>query len=67
MACYPWIVPHTRQQQNLDDFPDLARWFAAIRTRPASVRAYAQGDFYTPPREMSEETRKLLFGQGKLA
>ena len=23
MACYPWIVPWERQQQNLDDFPDL--------------------------------------------
>jgi GST-like protein len=66
MACYPWIVPHIRQQQNLDDFPDLARWFASIRTRPATTRAYAQGDFYTPPTEMSEETRKQLFGQGKL-
>ena len=21
MACYPWIVPHAKQQQNLDDFP----------------------------------------------
>src|SRR5581483_11282261 len=21
MACYPWIVPHERQKQNLDDFP----------------------------------------------
>ena len=30
MACYPWIVPHERQGQNLDDFPHLRRWFAAI-------------------------------------
>jgi GST-like protein len=65
MACYPWIVPHNRQQQNLDDFPQLKRWFDAIRARAGSVRAYAQGDFYTAPKEMSEETRKVLFGQGK--
>jgi len=41
MACYPWIVPHEKQQQNLDDFPHLQRWFAAMATRPAVVRAYA--------------------------
>ena len=33
MACYPWIVPHERQGQNLDDFPHLRRWFAAIAAR----------------------------------
>jgi GST-like protein len=41
LACYPWIVPHERQQQNLDDFPHLKRWFAAIGARPATQRAYA--------------------------
>ena len=33
MACYPWIVPWKNQGQNLDDFPDLRRWFDAIRAR----------------------------------
>jgi GST-like protein len=27
MAAYPWIVPHQRQGQDLDDFPNLTRWF----------------------------------------
>ncbi|WP_375737927.1 glutathione binding-like protein [Pseudomonas boanensis] len=40
MAIYPWIVPHQWQEQNLDDFPDLKRWFTAIQARPATVRAY---------------------------
>ena len=31
MASYPWVVPHERQRQNLDDFPHLKRWFEAIR------------------------------------
>ncbi|MGC2394196.1 MAG: glutathione S-transferase N-terminal domain-containing protein, partial [Methylovirgula sp.] len=26
MACYPWIVPHAKQGQNLDDIPHLQRW-----------------------------------------
>jgi GSH-dependent disulfide-bond oxidoreductase len=40
MACYPWIVPYERQQQNLEDFPFVKRWFESIRSRPAVIRAY---------------------------
>lgn len=31
MACYPWIVPHARQGQKLEDFPNLQRWFESYR------------------------------------
>ncbi len=41
MACYPWIVPHARQSQRLEDFPHLKRWFDRIAMRPATQRAYA--------------------------
>ena len=41
MASYTWVVPHERQQQNLDDFPHLKRWFHAIEARPAVQKAYA--------------------------
>ncbi len=41
MASYPWVVPYERQQQNLDDFPHLKRWFRAIEARPAVQKAYA--------------------------
>ncbi len=67
MACYPWIVPHKRQQMDLADFPNLARWFAAIRARPGTQRAYAHGDFYQPPKQFTDEQRKVLFGQGTKA
>jgi GST-like protein len=40
MACYPWIVSHERQGQNLDDFPHVKRWFEAITGRPTVTRAY---------------------------
>src|SRR5215210_3983744 len=40
MASYPWIVPHERQGQKLEDFPNLKRWFEAIKARPATMRAY---------------------------
>src|SRR3546814_8194187 len=41
MAAYPWIVPHAKQGQDLNDFPHLQRWFNAIAARPATQRAYA--------------------------
>ena len=63
MACYPWIVPHKRQQQNLDDFPELKRWFDAIRARPATVRAYEKGEPLTTRPTVTEEGKKILFGQ----
>jgi len=63
MACYPWIVPHERQQQNLDDFPHLQRWFNAIGERPATVRAYAQAQPFANRPTITEESRKILFGQ----
>ncbi|HEV2284639.1 MAG TPA: glutathione binding-like protein [Steroidobacteraceae bacterium] len=62
MASYPWIVPHERHGQNLDEFPNLKRWFLAIRARPACQRAYV-GVEQSYSRTMSEEERKILFGQ----
>jgi len=50
MAIYPWIVPHTYQQQNLDDFPHLKRWFDAVANRDAVKRAYALVDKINPPK-----------------
>jgi GST-like protein len=63
MACYPWIVPHERQRQNLDDFPNLKRWFAAIRERPATQRAYALAKEINPAPVVTEEAKNVLFGQ----
>jgi GST-like protein len=63
MACYPWIVPWQRQQQNLDDFPNLKRWFETVRTRPATVAAYAKGEPFSSRPTVTEEGKKILFGQ----
>jgi len=62
MACYPWIVPYERHKQNLDDFPHLKRWFERVRERPACQRAYV-GIEQSYRRTMSDEERKILFGQ----
>lgn len=63
MACYPWVVPHERQQQNLADFPHLKRWFEAIQARPAVERAYAKGRDVSARATVTEESKKILFGQ----
>ena len=62
MACYPWIVPHRAHGQDLADFPNVARWFAAIAARPATLRAYAGvEDSYAPARSLADGERKALF------
>ncbi len=65
MACYPWIVPHERQGQKLEDFPHLEAWFDRVRDREGTQRAYAKGEEVRPSSQptMTEEAKKILFGQ----
>jgi GST-like protein len=63
MACYPWIVPHQAHAQNLDDFPNIKRWFETIRDRPATQRAYAGGTESYSQRKLTDEARAVLFGK----
>jgi GST-like protein len=63
MASYPWIVPWKRQQQKLDEFPNLRRWFEMVRQRPGTQRAYAKGEPYSNRPTVTEEGKKILFGQ----
>lgn len=65
MAAYPWVVPHERQGQRLEDFPHLKRWFEAIRARPATVRAYEIGPKVNPNlgQVFTDDQKKVLFGQ----
>jgi GST-like protein len=63
MAAYPWIVPHKNQGQDLDTFPHLKRWFETIRNRPAAQRAYERGKEVNNAPTMTEEAKKILFGQ----
>ncbi|MGJ0503898.1 MAG: glutathione binding-like protein [Methylocystis sp.] len=64
IACYPWIVPHEDQGQDLHDFPHLKRWFETIRSRPAVIRAYAAGAPYERSRlDFTALEREILFGQ----
>jgi GSH-dependent disulfide-bond oxidoreductase len=65
MACYPWVVPHERQGQNINDFPHLKTWLDTIAARPAVVRAYAKAKEINPNQGgiRTAEERAILFGQ----
>lgn len=66
MASYPWIASHGLQKQNLDDFPNVKRWFTAIKARPATQRVYAKGEQINPPGQpMTDEAKHILFGHGR--
>jgi GSH-dependent disulfide-bond oxidoreductase len=64
IACYPWVLPQ-RQNQDMANFPHLARWKDAIAARPAVQRAYALVPKVNPNAKppTSEQERKILFGQ----
>ncbi|WP_292531438.1 glutathione binding-like protein [Methylocystis sp.] len=63
IACYPWVVPHEDQGQDLHDFPHLKRWFESIRSRPAVIRAYAVGAPFERRRlDFTALEREILFG-----
>jgi GST-like protein len=64
MASYPWVVPYERQGQNLEDFPNLKRWFDHVHDRPATIRAYEVGERHRQrDSTVDEEARRVLFGQ----
>lgn len=65
IACYPWVVPYERQQQEWADFPNVQRWFEAIRARPATQRAYARAEEINPSDtpSITDASRQVLFGQ----
>ena len=66
MAAYPWINAYERAPLDLEPYPALRRWQAAIAARPATQRAYALSKQVNPDagKPMSDEEKALLFGQG---
>ncbi|MSO80921.1 MAG: glutathione S-transferase [Alphaproteobacteria bacterium] len=40
MAVWPWAARHNWQQVNLNDFPNVRRWYVALANRPAVQKAW---------------------------
>ena len=63
MAIYPWVASHERQGQRIEDYPNLRRWYEAMRKRPAVRRAMEVGEeLRRPIEDLDEEARDVLFG-----
>lgn len=63
MAIYPWIVPHEKQLQKIDELPHLNAWFLRVQNRPATQRAYALAKTINLAPTVNEKSKALLFGQ----
>ena len=63
MATWPWVLGHERQGQDIEEFPNMKRWIDAIWARPRAVRGREVGKEWRRQGEMSEEEKKVLFGQ----
>ena len=64
MACVGWAKLWERQGQNIEDFPNVKRWLAAVLARPAVARGIAlAADDRKPADLKNPEVQKVLFGQ----
>jgi GST-like protein len=64
IAIYPWIQRHERHRQDLNDFPQVKRWYDALSARRAVIRAYELVDeINLAPTVTDDQSRKILFGQ----
>ncbi len=63
IAVYGWVVPHENQGQDLNDFPNLKRWFDAVSSRPAVQRGIKVGEeLRYSLNDLDEDARSKLFG-----
>ena len=65
MACWPWARPSRRQGVDKAEFPDVKRWFDTMSARPGVQAGMALLSEHRGSKEMSAETRDLLFGKGQ--
>ena len=63
MATYPWIKIYPRLQLELNDYPNLHRWYAQMKLRSATVSAYQKGIAINSVPTVTEVSKKFLLGQ----
>lgn len=63
IACVGWVRPYKNQGQDLEEFPNLKRWFETIMARPAVERGMAVGAELRRNIADDKEAQKVLFGQ----
>lgn len=65
MGCYGWVNIYDRFADNLDDWPDLKRWWSAIAARDAVKRAYEKvmAARREPGTFSEEQFQRNMFGE----
>jgi GST-like protein len=63
MASWPWVLIAKPLGKPLDDFPNVSRWRAALRDRPAVQRGVDLGKELRRSVPPSDEERRILFNQ----
>jgi GST-like protein len=63
IAAYPWVAAYKPTGVQLDQYANLARWFARVRARPAVQRGMAVGKDLSKNAPIDENAKKVLFGQ----
>ena len=62
IAIFPWCRLHPRQGQDLDDFPNVLRWFEAMAARPAVAKDMAKLEDKADQKVWDKESWSNLFG-----
>jgi GST-like protein len=64
IASFPWMRGYERQGLNIEEFPQVKRWLAAIEARPAVQKGLQLlAEVRRPPTQtMSDDERQILFG-----
>ncbi len=65
MATYPWLRGWERQGQNLDDTPNLKRWYEELETRPAVQTGIKLLEDRRAKGPMSDAAKEKLFGKAQ--
>jgi GST-like protein len=64
MACWPWIITYKSQGVAMDDqFPNVRRWYDALKQRPGLRRGYEAGREFGKPGKMDPKAREILLGR----
>lgn len=63
IASFPWVLPYRRLGNDLDDFPNLRRWFDSLKERPAVQRGVNLGKGWRRGEARNEEARAMMFDQ----
>jgi GSH-dependent disulfide-bond oxidoreductase len=63
MAIWPWVAIHDLHNQDLAEFPHVARWYDLVGKRPAVQRGMAVLKDMFVAGVVDDEAKKVLFGQ----